>query len=105
MRVYATENTDVNVCFVASKSFVSYEPRQARVEQGISVHASRVNSLERLKENKRLIVVDDVVNHSLFPLADILRGVDVDLEVDRPAEEPSTTMHVGTPSKDKQESK
>jgi len=102
MKVFALKNEDVVVCFVAAISFVAHKPKAGNVNSGkISAHKSRKLCLELMEANTRFMILDDVVSHSRFPLAEIF-GKEVGKEAKLAIEalgDKLSSMFVGTPQK------
>jgi len=98
MKQFVMENKDVYVCFVATVSFCNHEPASRDVETGTSAHDSRKKCLELMKENPHFMILDDVVSHSRFPLAEIfVNGADPEIEG---LSDGISSMYLGTPLKD-----
>jgi hypothetical protein len=81
MKSYASEHSDVIVCFVASKRFSHTKPVDKEVKNGLSAHNSRKNCLALMAQEARYCILEDVENHSRFPLPEIFANTDVKVEV------------------------
>ncbi len=98
MKECAAMNEDVIVCFVASVSFLQTFPEKRPVQTGVSAHDSRRNCMELIEKNHQFIIVDDVVSHSQFRLAEIL---DCKAEADvKSLTVGVADIYLGTPSKE-----
>ncbi len=97
MRSHAATHPDDIVCFVASSPFLDSTPEQRPVESGLSAHDSRKKCLKLIEANSQFIVMDDVVAHSRFPLAQIFEGTAE--PVLEPLVSAVSKMYLGTPPK------
>jgi hypothetical protein len=98
MRDVVAKNPDILVCFVASISFCdSAQPEQKSVQSGESAHDSWQRCHDLIKQDARFLILDNMVAHSRFPLADIFGAV-ADAGV-ASVVDGVERMYVGTPAK------
>jgi hypothetical protein len=98
MKQYAKKNADVLVYFVAAEPFCEHEPASKVAKKGLNAHDSRNECLKLMKENMQFVIMDDVVSHSRFPLAEIF-GCSADPKIEALSDGISS-IYLGTPLKD-----
>ncbi len=102
MLEFASTHKDVIVCFVSSQPFVKEQPRRKKATTTTSAADSYDCCLELMKRDPSFVIVDNVREHSLFPLADLLcenARKTTDLGV-RELTEAVGGIYLGTPVKD-----